>query len=152
MRFTVAYSSCHPYGESLPYTISANSRPAKSRASSLRRAMPPRNSVLARVILSGRNSGAVSTSLKTPSTSSVFSFKAENETLPVVSPMLLSTLAAMFSSCSSNCSPVFVLVPPVRITMPVMVARPALSAGSNKFPVRKRATPLITGNSWSSSR
>ena len=79
--------------------------------------------------------------MKTPSTSSVFSFNAEKEMLPDVSPMLLSTLAARFSSCSSNCSPVLVLVPPVRITMPVMVARPILSAGSNKFPVRTRATP-----------
>jgi len=94
----------------------------------------------------------VSTSLKTPSTSSVFSRNAENETLPALSPMLLSTLAAMFSSCSSNCSPVLVLVPPVRITMPVIVATPILSAGSNKFPVRTRATPWMMGSSWSSSK
>jgi len=59
--------------------------------------MPLRISDLARSILSWRNSGCVSTSLKIPSTSPVFSFSAENETEPLDSPILHSTEAAMFS-------------------------------------------------------
>jgi hypothetical protein len=72
---------------------------------------------------------------------------AENETEPTVSSIELSTLAARFSSCSSSSSPVFALVPPVRRTMPVMVASPTLSGGSNRLPVRMRAVPLISGSS-----
>ena len=71
----------------------------------------------------------------------MFSFSAENETRPLDSPMLLSTDAAIFSSFSSSSSPVLFFVPPVRITMPVAVARPILSGGSNRLPVRTRAKP-----------
>ena len=65
--------------------------------------------------------------------------------------MLESTVAAMFSSSKLNCSAVCVRVPPVRITCPVKAASPTRSFGSNRFPVRTTAIPLISAASWSST-
>ena len=52
------------------------------------------------------------------------------EAEPELSPIPVSTEAAMLSSSSSSSSPVLFAVPPVRMTMPVIEARPILSAGS----------------------
>ena len=129
-----------------------DSLPAMAPASSLRRAIEPRIWVLIRSSLSWRNCGLARTSLKTASTWSVFSFSAEKDTRPEVSPTELSTDAAIPSSSSSNSSPVRASVPPVRMTEPVICARPIFSGGSNRFPVRTRANPLTSGNSWFSRR
>src|ERR1022692_4858916 len=120
---------------------------AEFRQEKIDLAMPLRISDMARSIFSWRNSGSVSTSLKMPSTSPVFSFSAEKETEPLDSPISLSTEAAMFSSSSSIWSPVLFGVPPDRIIVPAIEARPTLSAGSSRLPVRTRTVPATIGSS-----
>ena len=83
----------------------------------------------------------------------MFSFSAEKDTEPLgladaalhrggdVFQLLVQLVPGLGLSCR-----------PMRITMPVIVARPTLSGGSNRFPVRTSAVPLTSGNSWSSSR
>ena len=82
----------------------------------------------------------------------MFSFSVQKLALPLVSPMLVSTEAAMLSNSSSISGPVRETVPPRRRTCPVIPARAIFFGGSNKFPVRTEAKPLTIGRAWSSKR
>ena len=98
-----------------------------------------------RIVDAASAGGGLAVAFNAPIGGSIFVF--EELTSNFTPWLLVSTLAAMFSSSRSSSSPVFCLVPPVRITVPVMVARPILSCGSNRLPVRMRAAPWTSGNS-----
>jgi len=103
---------------------------AISPGSSFRLEIALRCCILARSILSCLNAGCMRTSANTARAVSKSSLRDDAPALPEVSPIPVSTEAAICSSRVSIWSPVLEVVPPVRMTSPVMSARPALSAGS----------------------
>ena len=71
--------------------------------------------------------------------------------LPCVPEMKLVMPAARKSAASSNCSAGFEVVPPARIWLPVIAARPSLPAGSRYEPVRTSTETLTSGSALSST-
>ncbi len=74
------------------------------------------------------------------------------DAVPWLAPMPTSTDAPNDSKRSSIASPARTAVPPLRMTSPVMEARPTFSLGSYMEPTRTSACASTSGKSWFSSR